>query len=216
MNPRRNAGGSRSAIFEKKGHPTPTKYLRQAGGAVVVAGAVSWLSADGARVHRVERLGSALNEEIFDDRLWQHAKRQGEGEPPARAEYGRAIAGHFWCDLLIEIANALDQGARLVNRVPEELTDAVLEHEDAEKWDPLRTELTEDALNLLWKSAHHVLGTDLAFPAVYLRVLAVLICLDPGAHPRVARGGLRPLATETLGDHLQTNVEPEWLWEDPR
>ena len=214
--PARKLWREQQGRFKENGWRTPTKYLRQAGGAVVVAGAVSWLADDEARIERVERLGRALNEEIFADKLWQHAKRPTGEEPPTFTEYGRVIAGHFWCDLLVEIANALDQGAKLINRMPEELTDAVLEHQDAQKWDPLRTELTEEALNLLWKSAEHVLGADLASASLYLRVLAVLICLDPGAHLRVARGGLQPLATGTLRQHLRTNVDPEWLWEDPR
>ena len=146
--------------FQENGRRTPTTYLRQAGGGVAVAGLVSWLAEDTARIDRVERLGRLLNEEVFDQKLREFASEQAEKDP-AFGEYGRTMAGHFWCDLLVEIANALDQGAELQERIPTKVRDAVLEHDDASAWGPVRKSLAEAALGFLWKSFRVFLGTDL-------------------------------------------------------
>ena len=213
--PAKKLWSDRCRHFDENGRRTPTKYLRQAGGAVARAGAVAWLSAHPTGIQLIEGLGTALNEEVFADRLWRYAEQAAEGEPPSFNDYGRAIAGHFWCDLFAEIADVLDRGAKLLARVPEGLKEAVLEHEDAKEWGPVRTELTGEALNLLWQCAQKVLGADPKSAALYLRILAILICPDPGAHPRVARGCLRPLAADTLREHLGVDIKPEWLWPDP-
>lgn len=202
--------------FRENGRRTPTKYLRQAGGAVVVAGTVAWLAQHSEGVERVGTLGNALHEEVFTDRLWRYTEQSADLEPLTFGDYGRAVAGHFWCDLLCEIADVLDRGARLIDRVPEGLKEAVLEHEDAAGWGPIRTRLAGEALVLLWKSVRRVLGADPETAALYLRVLAVLICPDPGGHPRVARGCLRPLAAGVLRDHLAASIDPDWLWGDGR
>ena len=202
--------------FEESRSRTPTKYLRRAGGAVVVSGTIAWLAEHRTGVERVEKLGTVLNEEIFADRLWRYAEQSVEDKPLTFTDYGRTVVGHFWCTLLTQIADVLDRGAKLINRLPEGLKDAVLEHEDAADWGPTRTELAGEALNLLWKSAQQILGADPKTAALYLRVLAVLICPDPGAHLHVARGCLRPLATDILGEYLGVEVEPEWLWKEPR
>lgn len=201
--------------FQENRRTTPTKYLRQAGGGVAVAALVAWLADNRATVDRVEKLGRTLNRDVFDDKLKSFAGEQ-VGQNPDFADYGRALAGHFWCDLLAEIANVLDRGAELVGKIPDGVRDAVLDHEDAAEWGPVRTKLAEVALGFLWKSFQLLLGTDLKFAVLQLRILAVLICPDPGGHPRVARCCLKPLATETLRDHFHTGLDPEWLWDDRR
>ncbi|WP_017608522.1 hypothetical protein, partial [Nocardiopsis xinjiangensis] len=182
---------------------------------MAVASLVAWLADDRATVDEVGELGKLLKKDVFENELRPFAEKQAERDP-AFAEYGRAIAGHFWCDLLAETANALDRGAELLGKVPDEIKEAVLEHEDAAEWGPVRTELAKAAVGFLWKSLQRLMGIDPEALALQLRVLAVLICPDPGGHPRVARDCLRPLVQDTLREHLETNLEPEWLWGDQR
>ena len=201
--------------FGENRRRTPTKYLRQAGGGVAVAALVAWLAENPSSVDRIEKLGRRLNEQVFGRDLRAFAKER-EGEEPALAEYGKETAGHFWCDILAEIANFLDRGAALLGKVPEGLRDAVLEHEDTAHWGPVRIKLAEAALGFLWKACQLLLGADLGTAVLHVRVLAVLICPDPGAHPRVARCCLHPLVKDTLRDHLKSNLKPDWLWGDGR
>ncbi len=199
--------------FQENRRKAPTRYLRRAGGAVVVAALVSWLAEREDTVERLEKLGNAIHRDVFGDGLAAFAAQRSDTEP-AFADYGRAVAGHFWCDLLAEIANVLDRGADLLGRVPDEVGAAVLEHGDAAEWGRVRTMLAEAALRLLWRSAHLLLGTDLPSAVLHLRVFAVLICPDPGGHSRVADSCLRPLARDTVRDHLTAGIDPEWLWGD--
>lgn len=199
--------------FHENGRRTPTTYLRQAGGGVAVASVVAWLADDKQAVERIDELGRLVKEDVFHGRLREFAREQTEKDPTF-TEYGRALAGHFWCDLLVEIVNALDRGAELTGRVPREVADAVLEHEDVADWGPVRRRLAQEALVFLWKGLQLLLGTDLRALVLQLRILAVLICPDPGSHPRVSRSCLRPLLGGTLRDHLTVDVNPEWLWAD--
>ncbi|MEU3018284.1 hypothetical protein ABZ635_12910 [Nocardiopsis sp. NPDC007018] len=182
---------------------------------MVVAALVAWLADNGTTVDRVEVLGRALNRDVFGDRLGEFAREQA-GEDPGFSDYGRALAGHFWCDLLAEFSNALDRGADLMGRLPDGVREALLDHQDAAEWGTVRVKLAVAALGFLWKSFQLLLGTDLRSAILQLRVLTVLVCPDPGGHPRVARCCLRPLATETLREHFQTGLDPEWLWGDRR
>lgn len=204
-----------SRKFRENHRRAPTKYLRQAGGRVAVAALVAWLSENPGSVDRVERIGRRLNEQVFDKDL-RVLVQERSGDDPALAEYGKEMAGHFWCDLLAEIADFLDHGADLLDKAPEGLKDAVLEHEDAAHWGPVRARLAEATLGFVWKGLQLILGADLGAAVLHVRVLAVLICPDPGAHLRVAQCCLRPLVKDALQDHLTTNLEPDWLWSDGR
>lgn len=197
---------------EENRRQAPTRYLQQAGGGVAVAALVSWLSGEKATRDRVGELGDRLHSEVFERELRGYAAERAEKDP-AFAEYGAAMVGHFWCDLLAEIANVLDRGADQLDRVPQEAREALFEGEDPPKWGPVRTALAESALKFLWKSFQWLLNADPKALALQLRVLAVFICPDPGGHPRVARCCLRPLVGETLSETLGINLDSDWLWE---
>ncbi len=201
--------------FEEKGRRVPTLYLRQAGGGVVVAELVAWLSENKVEIDQVERLGEALREDIFGKELRGFAEGRARRDPDF-ADYGRATAGHFWCDLLVEIANALDQAEQVSDKVPAWVKDSVLEHEDVKEWGPVRRVLAEAALDFLWKGFKALLGADFGTAALHVRVLAVLICPDPGGHTRVARCCLRPLVKEALKEYVDVELNPEWLWPEGR
>lgn len=164
-------------------------------------------------MERVEGLGRTLHQGVIGGDLSAFSKNQAERDP-AFSDFGRAMAGHFWCDLLAEVANALSRGAELSGKLPDGIREAVLEHEDTAPWGTVRARLAEAALGFLWRSFQVLLGADLTPAVLHLRILAVLICPDPGSHPRVSRCCLRPLAKEILRDHLRIGLDPEWLWGD--
>ncbi|MEU0487736.1 hypothetical protein ABZ249_00805 [Nocardiopsis sp. NPDC006139] len=199
--------------FQENRRQAPTRYLRRAGGAVGVAALVSWLAEHEGTVNRLEKFGNAIHRDVFGDGLGAFAAQQSDTDP-AYAEYGREVTGHFWCALLAAIADALDRGADLLGKVPDEVGAAVREHGEAADWGRARIRLAEVALRLLWRSAQLLLGADLPSAVLHLRVFAVLICPDPGGHLRVARDCLRPLVRDTARDHLTAGMDPDWLWGD--
>ncbi|QUX31732.1 hypothetical protein KGD83_12315 [Nocardiopsis akebiae] len=200
-----------SRRHRENGRRAPTQYLRQAGGGVAVAALVAWLADEERTRDRVRRLGNVLHSEVFDGGLRQYAAERAE-EDPAFADYGSAMVGHFWCDLLTEIANVLDRGADQLDRVPAAAGEALFAEGDPPEWGRVRTELAKAALGFLWKCFQWFLNADPKALALQLRVLAVLICPDAGAHPRVARCCLLPLVKGTLSETVGANLEPDWLW----
>jgi hypothetical protein len=196
---------------KEKGDKKPTKYLQQAGGTVTLAALVSWLADDEAARERISKLGHGLPGAVFDRDLRQYAAERAR-EDPDFANFGSATVGHFWCDLLTEIANVLDGGADLFGKLPAAAQDALFQEDDAAAWAPVRAELAEAALGFLWTCLQLFTQTDPGALALQLRVLAVLICPDPGGHPRVARDCLHPLVAENLGESLGVNLDPDWLW----
>ena len=198
--------------FEESRSRTPTKYLRRAGGAVVVSGTIAWLAEHRTGVERVEKLGTVLNENIRRP-VVAVRRTVSRRQTLTFTDYGRTVVGHFWYTLLTRSPMSWT-GREADQQAPEGLKEAVLEHEDAADWGPTRTELAGEALNLLWKSAQQILGPD--------RRPQPCTCVSWRSSSARTRGppcgtGLfRPLATDILGEYLGVEVEPEWLWKEPR
>ncbi|WP_157982506.1 hypothetical protein [Nocardiopsis sp. FIRDI 009] len=193
------------------GRRAPTLYLQRAGARVALAALVAWLADERATRNRIGALGTGLHGEVFDRDLRRYASRRAATDP-AFADVGKAIVGHFWCDLLVEIARALDLGADRLDQVPQTARAALFEGWEAPSWDRARTALAGAALGFLWKCFQWFAGADPRALALESRVLAAFICPDPGGHPRVAQRALRPLVLDTLGEALGANLEPGWLW----
>ncbi|MCY9783139.1 hypothetical protein KIK06_04445 [Nocardiopsis sp. EMB25] len=181
---------------------------------MVLAALVAWLADEAATRERIGALGAGLHGEVFDRDLRRYASRRASTDP-AFADVGRAIVGHFWCDLLVEIARAVDLGTDHPERVPRAARAALFEGWETPLWDRVQTALAGAALGFLWACFQRLpwfLGADPRALAPQLRVLGVLICPDPGVHPRVAQCALRPLVLDTLGGTLGVDLEPGWLW----
>lgn len=200
------------ARHDRSRRRTPTQYLRRAGGGVAVAALVAWLAKDERTRADLWELGDTVRETVFEQDLRAYARERAAREP-AFAEYGREMVGHFWCDVLAEIANVLERGVDHIDKVPEYAREALFAGEDAPAWGPVRRQLAEAALRFLWRSLQVLLGADLGSVVVQLRVLAVLMCPDPGGHARIGRTCLRPLVAETLAETVRTDLDPEWLWQ---
>lgn len=185
----------------------PTLYLRRAGTGLAVADTVDWLARHPEERGGIKDLGSGIHG-VFTGRMRTEAQAEGKrtGDPDFD-RYGRQTAGHFWCELLAEIALTLDRVGRVSDRVPEEAKQMVRESEKVSEWGPVRTALADTAVDGLWKVAQVLLGSDQKALAMALRLLALLICPDPGGHERVAKACLSPLAHTLFSPETQGRLE---------
>lgn len=187
---------------------TPTLYLRRAGAGLAVADTVDRLASHPEERRVIKDFGHGVHEKVFDGRMRTEAQTQRKltGDPDFD-RYGRKTAGHFWCELLSEIALTLDRVGRVSDRVPEEAKEMVRESEKVSEWGPVRTALADTAVDGLWKVAQVLLGSDHRGLALALRVLALLICPDPGAHERVTKASVGPLAREVFSEETEARLE---------
>lgn len=195
--------------FVENGRRTPTLYLRRAGAGLAVADTVGWLARHTEEREAVKDFGYRIHKEVFAGRMKTEAQAEGQRRnDPDFDQYGRRTAGHFWCELLSEIALTLDRVDRASSRVPEEAKQMLRESETVSEWGPVRTALADTAVDGLWKVARlALLGSDHRDLARALRVLALLICPDPGAHERVTKTAMGPLARELFSEQTEGRLE---------
>ncbi|WP_017611994.1 hypothetical protein [Nocardiopsis salina] len=184
----------------------PTLYLRRAGTGLAVADTVDWLVLHPAERGSLNDLGGRVHSEVFG-RDMAAAARACAANNPDFARYGSHTAGHFWCELISELARGLHEIGRVTDRVPQDAKEMVLESESAPDWGSVRTALASIAIDGLWKAAQAVFVLDTKAAARALRLLALLICPDPGGHERVAKACLSPLAHTLFSQETQGRLE---------
>ncbi|PKV91381.1 hypothetical protein ATK30_2150 [Amycolatopsis echigonensis] len=146
-------------------------------------------------VDQVEELGNALTNVVLRD-----IERAHHGPIPDTTKV--ALADHFWCDLLAQLAHVLSEGVttveRLTGKVPELVTQLVLESRREADRLPLEEFVVRTAVNSLWKHLTVLMPfgwlvlVKRMVPIV--RVLAVLMCKAPERHEAVVRYCVDPLA----------------------
>ncbi|WP_179773283.1 hypothetical protein [Amycolatopsis endophytica] len=129
----------------------------------------------------------------------------------------RAMADHFWCEVFAQLAHAVDEGLKLVDKVPDWVAEAVIKaRQDANRM-PLEPVIVKSVVKNLWK--HVKLMTIAGLIAkgktmvLVFRVLAVLICKSPDHHRAVVEYCVNPLGDKLLADTRQRLAEAfqEWL-----
>ncbi|MFC3999363.1 hypothetical protein ACFOVU_25860 [Nocardiopsis sediminis] len=90
--------------------------------------------------------------------------------------------------------------------MPEQAAEAIAGG-DPPSWGVVERFVAEKALNVIWDGVKVlVVPWDLANLIRTMRIFAVLVCPDPGAHQQVARLCLVPLATDVLTDTAEARL----------
>lgn len=158
----------------------------------------------------VQQLGDKLLRDVLAD-----IEKEYGGDAPV--EVRRAMADHFWCDLLAHIAHALDQGSKVMERIPDRISELIMKSRENENRLPLEEFIVKSAVKNVWKhlgdlAVYGLLGKSRAVLPV-VRLLAILMCKKPERHRAVVEycidrigGQLREATKQILLD-----VFREWM-----
>ncbi|MEU4541718.1 hypothetical protein [Nonomuraea dietziae] len=125
------------------------------------------------------------------------------GSKPREAR--RQLTSHFWCDLLVAFAEAIEKYSKAVAQIPEYVTTIIMRSRKADGRSPLLEALVGLAVRTAWEPIKSmVCTTGVEELRRTCRILAVLICPAPEDHKAVQDGALLPLAKEGL---LETSKE---------
>jgi hypothetical protein len=159
---------------------------------------VDWLSENPDTIDRIQDIGDILAGPVI-----QELDKRFGGTKPRKAR--KQLTDHFWCDLLVAVAEAIETFSKAIDRIPEYVTTVVLQSREAEGRSVLLDALVGLAVRTAWepiKSMIHTTGIEEIQRGC--RILAVLICPAPENHKAVQDGALLPLAKEGL---LETSRE---------
>lgn len=71
-----------------------------------------------------------------------------DGEIPPDVKV--ALADHFWCDLLAQLAHAIDEGLKHIDSVPDRLADWVMKSREQSPWRPIERQVVLIAARSAW------------------------------------------------------------------
>lgn len=150
-----------------------------------------------ALVDQVEQAGRDLVGKVLDD----IAREYEGGRIPEDVKV--ALAHHFWCDLLAQLAHVIDEGLKLLDSVPDRVCDLVLRSRRDKNWPPITEKLVRVAAKSVWRRVRlltffGLLRLRTILPVV--RVLAVLMCKAPERHRAVVEYCMDPLGKQLLAE----------------
>lgn len=159
---------------------------------------IDWLSENPRAIEHIQEVGNILTGSVVGE-----LDRKFGGSEPREAR--RTLTDHFWCDLLVAIADGIRKFSDALDRVPEYATDAILMSRKTERRTPLLDALVSLAVRTAWEPIKKVVETTgIEELQRTCWILAVLICPAPEDHAAVRDGALFPLAKEGL---LETSRE---------
>ncbi|GLY71249.1 hypothetical protein Atai01_78680 [Amycolatopsis taiwanensis] len=167
-------------------------------------------SPEEAIVVRVEKLGSVLAEEVLKDieRAYQR---------PVPQTVKVALADHFWCDLLAQLAHVIDDGIKLFDKVPDRAAELIMKSRAKDGRIPVEKMVVRIAVKSVWGHIQNL--TPFGWVAqvrrfvLVVRILAVLICKAPERHQAVVTYCLDPLGDQLTSETKKRLVKVlrEWL-----
>lgn len=177
-------------------------------------------SSDEVRPPRPPRKSSVVEEiEQFSTALTNNAleeiERAHHGPVPKATKI--ALADHFWCDLLAQIAHVIDAGIKLIDDVPDRITKLILSSREEQGRLKLEEFVIKAAVKSVWKSLQHLtfFGWLMQFRKLLpmVRILAILICKAPERHREVVEYCVDPLAKQVSEETKARllKVLREWL-----
>lgn len=120
-----------------------------------------------------------------------------------------ALADHFWCDVLAQLAHAIDEGVKFLDDIPDRVTRLIMKSREEHNRLPLEEIVVKTAVESGWRLLQHMstfgvlLGFKKLLPVV--RVLAVLIGKAPERHEAVVTYCVDPLA-KSLTDKVKKRL----------
>ncbi|WIX79152.1 hypothetical protein QRX50_48875 [Amycolatopsis carbonis] len=173
-------------------------------------GEISRSSSEYGTVEKIEQLGNALTDVALKD-----IERAHQGPVPESTKV--ALADHFWCDLLAQIAHVIDEGLTLFDNLPDRATALILASREEDRRLPLEEFVVKVAVKSVWTLIKSLTplgwinGFRKALPII--RILAVLICKSPERHEAVVRYCVDPLTTLLTNEVKKRLVKTlsDWL-----
>ncbi|WP_155357998.1 hypothetical protein [Acrocarpospora macrocephala] len=187
-----------AATQPPRGRREPSRRRKAAATDSATVDLVDWLSENPDAIERIQEVGNILAGPVIQEL----DKRFGGGKP---REARRRLTKHFWCDLLIALADAVGKFSKALDRIPEYVTTVIMQSRETERRSPLLEALVGLAVRTAWepiRSMVHTTGIEELQRTC--RILAVLICPASEDHKAVQDGALLPLAKEGL---LETSKE---------
>lgn len=160
-------------------------------------------------VTQVERLGPFLRFSLKEI----ERKCPGEVDDSTR----QAMADHFWCEILAQLAYAIDQGLSIIDNVPDRVSDLIIQRREKDKRPSLKEKVVKTAVRALWKRIQRLASLGLLAKSktilLAIRILAVLACKQPERHQTVVEYCIDPLGRELLTKTKERLVAVlnEWL-----
>ncbi|UJW34053.1 hypothetical protein L3Q67_09955 [Saccharothrix sp. AJ9571] len=118
----------------------------------------------------------------------------------------RAMADHFWCDILAHLAHTLDQAVTMVDKIPDHVADVVIKSRPNEKRPHVEDVIVKLAVKYVWTYLQKLILFGLTAKGkalvVTLRVLAILMCKQPDRHKAVIQYCVDP-----MGQHLKDETK---------
>ena len=154
--------------------------------------------------------------------------RKRFGDERIREFQKKAVGSHFWCELLAQIAHALDEFRGRYNRAKKAVLAALTSNDELRPkgWASLLLsyqDVIERAVKLVFKLlSKGVTGgisvedaLNLIWPA---RVLAVLMCREPRRHPAVREYCVKPIVedgTARIKGEVKDRLGEAFDWPEP-
>ncbi|WP_204030784.1 hypothetical protein [Sinosporangium siamense] len=192
-----------------RGRRNPSKPRQAAAIDSATVDLIDWLFENPSAIEQIQKVGDILTGPVVQEL----DKRFGGRNPPANR---RKLTDHFWCDLLVALAEVIEKFAKALDQVPEHVTAAILKFRKAENRSPLLEALVALAVQTAWEPIRDVIHiSGIKELQRSCRILAVLICPAPENHTAVQNGALLPLAKEGMLEISKTRLEQvfptEWV-----
>lgn len=164
------------------------------------------LAAPESEAEQIRALGQLLGEALKDVEVGI-----GKLSPGTR----RAMADHFWCELIVALVVLIEESNRLLDSVPDKLAERICKARADQGLTNIERRVVAACAEQIWKRLQGALGlsviTDAEVVLPALRTLAVLMCKSPPKHPAVVQHCVDPLeqhfAEETKQRLLDTLEE---------
>lgn len=191
------------------GRREPSRRRKAAATDSATVDLVDWLAENPDTIERIQEVGDILAGPV----IAELDKRFG-GSKPRKAR--RQLTDHFWCDLLVALAEAIEKFSKAMEQIPEYVTTAIMQSRKGERRSVLLEALVSLAVRTAWepiKGMIHTTGIEELQRTC--RILAVLICPAPEDHKAVQDGALLPLAKEgmleTSRERLEQVFPADWV-----
>jgi hypothetical protein len=199
--------------------PGPTRAKARAAVRGACVGLARWFASDRAAARPAPAPASVddIAEEIGN--LLAKVANQLDGDHAQRL----ALADHFFCGLLAELANAIQMAADALDTATEEIVSAIMEERSADNRSPVSRVVTKVAVQAVMAGLKDIVSRlalvghiDRLQRAV--RILAILMCPAPDKHRAVVEYCIdpleQPIITQVIRQRLEATM-PGWMTTGP-
>lgn len=134
--------------------------------------------------------------------LKQVLKQVEEDVGSLRLETRKAMAEHFWCELLVQFVIIIEEANHLLGSVPDKVVDGITKFRSERRLSQVERSVIAASAKQVWKRITGALGltaiSDAKALLPVLRTLAFLMCKSPSRHTAVIEHCLDPLKTLLL------------------